>query len=697
MFERLAPFLQEYIFSQGWEELKDTQVKSCKCIFDTNNNILISSGTASGKTEAAFLPILTDIYNNPCQGVSVLYISPLKALINDQYNRIEDLIKESNVTLMKWHGDVYSYKKDLSFAENTILQITPESLEALLTKKTDMAKTAFKDLRYIIIDEIHYFMSSIRGEQLRCLIDRLQILTDNIPRRIGLSATIGNITVAAKWLSENTNKKCSIIADSSKKKMKLSINLFDLNQKSEEELYNYIFDESYNNRNIIFTNSRKDVEEIAHNITNLCLEKNIENRYYTHHASISKTLKEDLERKMKSSNEPISTISTTTLELGIDIGSLDKIIQIGCPYKVSSFLQRLGRTGRRTGLSCIDFVIINKQNETPKSFLESFNLDFFLTLAIIETYKDEKWVEEPKTKLKPFSLLFHQTLVFLYSNGETTQQDLAKIMLSLSPFKYINLDSYKELLHSMKDNDYISLTEDRKILLGINGERLVNNFRFFALFETKPEYIVKTNTEIIGSTTQKQKVGSNFWLSGKCWRTLSVDDKNLSILVEYNHNNDGINKWSSDGYFIVADKLFKKVQELLLNDYIPPYISGDTLKYFIDCKKIFQKEYPNNFHTIDKTNFTYFPWLGFESFNKLEYLLSTKDINYDIIICNNLKFALKIKDISVQDFNNILTQNNDLTGNILKYLPIEGKYNENIPSDLLIEQAIFEYDLFISQ
>ena len=697
MFERLAPFLQEYIYSQGWEELKDIQVQSCSCIFDTSNNLLISSGTASGKTEAAFLPVLTKISAEELDGVSVLYISPLKALINDQFNRLEDLIKDSGINLIKWHGDVYSYKKDLNGTKNTILQITPESLESLITKKTDMAKNNFSNLKYIVIDEIHYFMSSMRGEQLRCLLSRLQTLTNNIPIRIGLSATIGNLEVAATWLSASTQRPCTIITDNSKKRMKLAVNFFEITEDTdpiENICYQHIFTESYNNRNIIFANSRKDVEEIAHNLTDFCLNTKCENRYHTHHASISKTAKEDLEYKMKTTNMPISTISTTTLELGIDIGALDKIIQVGCPYKVSSFLQRLGRTGRRTGLSQINFVIPHKK-ESNKTFIEDMNLDFLLTLAIIEIYKDEKWIEEPKLKIKPFSLLFHQTLAVLYSNGEMTQSNLINYLLNLPPFYYISANSYKRLLISMLNNDFIQLTEDKKVILGVNGETLINNFHFYSVFDTKPEYIVKTNTEIIGSTTQKQKVNSKFWLAGRCWRVLNVDEKNLSILVEYNQNEDGLNKWSSDGYFIVADELFKKVKELLFNDYTPLYIDDAGLKHLNLCREIIKNNFnKNSYCKLSDNNFIYIPWYGFENFNKLEYLLHLNNINYETIALNNLQFAIKIKNCSEEKFKKILnTSIVPATDNVLEFLKIDAKFNKFIPLELLQEEALFEYNL----
>ena len=164
VFERLAPFIQEYIYRNGWSEIRPIQVAACDLILNTENNILLASGTASGKTEAAFLPILTDIYENPSHSVAVLYISPLKALINDQFIRIEEMLEETDIPVTKWHGDVpQNAKSKLIRNPKGILQTTPESLEAMLMRNPGNILKLFSDLRYIVIDEVHYFVNGDRG------------------------------------------------------------------------------------------------------------------------------------------------------------------------------------------------------------------------------------------------------------------------------------------------------------------------------------------------------------------------------------------------------------------------------------------------------------------------------------------------------------------------------------------------------
>ena len=202
VFNRFAPFIRDYIYSHKWEELHEIQVAAANIIFDTEYNLLLTSGTASGKTEAAFLPVLTQLWENPSGSVGVLYVSPLKALINDQFERLEELLEEADIPVTKWHGDASpSKKKHLLQTPRGVRQTTPESLESLLIRNSAGINRLFSDLRFVIIDEVHYFMDGDRGLQLLSILERLQRIIGYEPRRIGLSATLGDPTNAEKWLS----------------------------------------------------------------------------------------------------------------------------------------------------------------------------------------------------------------------------------------------------------------------------------------------------------------------------------------------------------------------------------------------------------------------------------------------------------------------------------------------------------------
>jgi len=406
VFNRLAPFIQDFIYQNKWEELRGIQVASCEVIFDSDDNLLLSSGTASGKTEAAFLPALTEIYNKPSKSVGIMYISPLKALINDQFKRLENLLIDSNIPVCKWHGDASMTKKNALIKNpEGLIQITPESLESLLTNKRGACIQMFSDLRFIIIDEVHQFMRDARGVQLLCLLERLQKLIGIIPRRIGLSATLGDVTLAQTWLNTGTYRNCAApITDEGKKRVKLHIERF-VNRHDERdgantgdisnsvgtggdmgsrEHYEYLFKMTLDKKTIIFTNSREETEFIIANLKEIALKNKSPDVYRVHHGNVSAFIRESTEDEMKSADEKIVTGATVTLELGIDIGSLDQAVQVGSPMSVSSFAQRLGRCGRRGQVAQILFTFVEDVNVNPSDTLGPINWDFIRTIAIIE-------------------------------------------------------------------------------------------------------------------------------------------------------------------------------------------------------------------------------------------------------------------------------------------------------------------------
>lgn len=427
-FARLAPFIQDYIYNNHWKELRGIQVAACEVIFDTDANLLLSSGTASGKTEAAFLPVLTELYNHPSTSVGVLYISPLKALINDQFKRLEQLILESDIPVCKWHGDASQAKKNALIKHPAgILQITPESLESLLINKRGACLKLFGDLRYVIIDEVHHFMRDARGVQVLCLLERLQRLTGNIPRRIGLSATLGDLTLAKNWLNTGTNRDCiAPVSSEEKRSIRLFVNRFvrqgemngEAGDAGDREHFEYLFKMTLDKKTIIFTNSREETEFVMANLRQIAAKNRAPDVYRVHHGNVSAMLREQTEDEMKSSEEKIVTGATVTLELGMDIGSLDQVVQVGAPINVSSFAQRLGRCGRRGQVPQLLFTFVEDVQTTAADFLGPINWAFIRLIAIIELYTKERWIEPIEPHLHPYSLLYHQTMAYLKSVGE---------------------------------------------------------------------------------------------------------------------------------------------------------------------------------------------------------------------------------------------------------------------------------------
>ena len=405
VFKHFAPFIQEFIYRSDWQELRPVQIETAQAIFDSSNDVLVTTGTASGKTEAAFLPILSLIHANPGASVQALYVGPLRALINDQFKRLEPVCEQGNIPLHRWHGEVsQAQKKKLLNSPHGVLQITPESIESLLLNKTDALPRLFGELRFVVIDETHTFLNSDRGIQLASQLRRLErYVKVGRPRRIGLSATIGDAQQALQWLNFQNSTQVRLINPQSVA-VDTRIRLLSLTPE-EKELPKALADDLYaltrNQRSLIFCNTRDDVEKFTHTLNRRCSRDQLNERYLPHHGSISKELREEAERRMQEEEYPSSVVCTSTLELGIDIGQLDLVVQVNSTASVSSFTQRIGRSGRRSGNTRT--MRVYSTDEAPKTgapFYETIPYLLLQALAVIELFL-EKWVEPPNVVGKP--------------------------------------------------------------------------------------------------------------------------------------------------------------------------------------------------------------------------------------------------------------------------------------------------------
>ena len=365
VFYRYAPFIQDYIFRSGWKSLRGVQNAAGEAIFGTQDNVLLTASTASGKTEAAFFPILTLLDEEPSQSVGVLYIAPLKALINDQFGRLNELCEEAGIAVYRWHGDVaQSQKRKLMKKPSGILQITPESLESLMINKHMEIPSLFHDLRFIVIDEIHSLLRGDRGMQTFCLIERMCRLAGCDPRRIGLSATIGKPEAAGEFLAAGSGRPTIIPRfDAGKEVWRLSMeHFFNMDPQADEGKsimvetppeeaptdtapdkadpgMGYIFEHTRGKKCLVFTNSREECESVCQNLRQYCEANHEPERFLIHHGNLSASYRESAEEEMKDDDSLMSVCATATLELGIDIGKLERAFQIDAPFTVSGFLQ----------------------------------------------------------------------------------------------------------------------------------------------------------------------------------------------------------------------------------------------------------------------------------------------------------------------------------------------------------------------
>ena len=719
-FARLAPFIQDYIYQNNWEELRGNQVAACEVIFDSDDNLLLSSGTASGKTEAAFLPILTELYNKPSRSVGVLYISPLKALINDQFKRLEQLLLASNIPVTKWHGDAsLTQKNKLVKRPEGLLQITPESLESLVTNKRGACLSMFSDLRFVVIDEVHSFMRDVRGLQLLCVLERLKQLTGVNPRRVGLSATLGDVTLAQTWLNTGTGRECAApLTEEGKKRVRLHVERFvnyadqrDLVERNgsgnvvnvssggdmgDREHYEYLFKQTLDKKTIIFTNSREETELVMANLREIALKNKAPDVYRVHHGNVSALLRENTEDEMKSADEKIVTGATVTLELGIDIGSLDQAVQVGAPLSVSSFAQRLGRCGRRGQVPQLLFTFVESIKINSSDILGPINWEFIRTIAIIELYLKDRWIEPIPPQNHAYNLLYHQTMSCLKSNGEMSPAALAQTILSLGCFQNIPQADYQRLLSHLINIDQLQRTERGGLIIGREGEKIVNSHKFLTVF-LAPEYLlVKDENRTIGTVDKVYPVGVRFALAGMAWETVDVNVKSKVIFVKQVPGISVVD-WDVDFSVELHTVLVRKIRSVLKTDEAYPYLSERCRERLNEVQYITRNSgiLDNLVTPLSNKKYAIFPWVGTRQLMTLHYALLHRKIKskFPWITCVYLEVVFNGTKEELEDIIfDILHTELDLNELPLPdKVQIDGKYNEFVPLELLRKQFIEDY------
>lgn len=724
IFYRLAPFIRDYIYRNKWEELRGIQVAAAEIIFDTDDNLLLTSGTASGKTEAAFLPVLTQLWENPSRSVGVLYVSPLKALINDQFERLEELLEEADIPVTKWHGDASpTLKKKLVQTPRGVMQTTPESLESLLIRNSANVHRLFSDLRFIIIDEVHYFMDNDRGLQLLSVLERLQRIIGFTPRRIGLSATLGDPENAEKWLCTGSELPCvTPKAEEKGRKIRLAVRFFPIAEKLPhkdsktllENYYEYLYESTRGKRCILFSNSKGEVEENIAHMKRLSEKNHGNDCYLVHHANISPALREFAEQRMKSGELSVCTGATVTLELGIDLGHLERIVQTGCPLTVSGLVQRLGRTGRRGGVGEMRFAFRWDMSLPQNEFYKDINWDFVMCVAMILLFTRERWVEPMYLPKLPYSLLYHQTMSIIASSGAVQPKDLARQVLTLKVFKNITKEDYLLLLRRLLENGQLERSEEDGLMIGAKGEAVVNNYEFLAVFSVPMEYTVRCGSEVVGTVQNPFPPKSQFALAGNAWEVTELDKKNLEIFVK---KIEGIsaNMWTDVGNEYVHTKVMKKMLEVLRSNEDYAFLDESAVKRLSDIRRLCRNssacvpDQPNALAggtltegermvlPIGETAYAVFPFLGTRGIMALMFALRERGFSADVWLQRYIPVCIEVKtDMGKKALTDALNEikregADKYAFRIPENCEITGKFNDYIPRELLTKQYVEDY------
>ena len=650
VFDRYAPFIQDYIYRSGWQSLRAVQNAAGDAIFGTDKNVLLTASTASGKTEAAFFPILTLLDEDPSKTVGVLYIAPLKALINDQFGRLNELCEEEGINVTRWHGDAaQSRKRKLLKKPSGILQITPESLESLMINKHMEIPSLFGDLRFIVIDEIHSLLRADRGLQTFCLIERLCKLAGCDPRRIGLSATIGDPELAGRFLSVGSSRGTVIPRfDGGKEVWRLSMEHFynsapqadegkavpkdtpvqeqptDTAPAAADPGIGYIFEHTRGKKCLVFTNSREECEGVCQSLRQYCEVNHEPDRFLIHHGNLSSSYRESAEEEMKDDDSLMSVCATATLELGIDIGRLERAFQIDAPFTVSGFLQRMGRTGRRGDPSEMWFVMREDHQEARAMLPDSIPWYLIQGIALVQLYIEERFVEPPRLDRLPFSLLYHQTMSTLASHGEMTPGELASRVLSLSVFHRITKEDYRQLLLHLIEIDHVNRTENGGLIVGLAGERVVNNYKFYAVFQENVEYTVRSGSEQLGTICKPPPVGDKIAIAGRVWVVEEVDHKRHEVFCTLVKGN--IPAYFGDVPGDIHTRILERMYRVLSEDKPYPYLMPHAVCRLSDARETFRKSLMSErplVHLGGKM-WALFPWVGTYAFLAMERFLKLR-------------------------------------------------------------------------
>jgi ATP-dependent Lhr-like helicase len=653
--------------------LRDAQEWAVPVLVDADQDVIIAAATAAGKTEAAFLPILTNLLNHDDPSGAVLYISPLKALINDQWDRLSRLCEQLEIPVVAWHGDISSSKKHrfLKSSEGVLL-ITPESLEALFVNRGSSLGGVFQNLRYIVVDELHAFIGSERGKQLQSLMHRVELVVGCRLPRVGLSATLGDMKMASEFLrpgsadtvtvieSKNSNQTLQVqvrgyIQPPMNELMKARVELSldgenegeqDYEASSDFAIADHLYKVLRGSNNLIFPNSRAQVEWYADQLRRRCENDGLPNEFWPHHGSLSKDLREQAEHALKAGNQAASAICTTTLELGIDIGSIKTVVQIGAPPSVASLRQRLGRSGRRPGEKATLRVYCKESPLTDGSSLSDLLRQGLVQTISMVRLLARGWFEPPRAQGIHASTLVQQCLSVIAQCGGASAADLWKSLIAEGAFPKVEKSDFMGLLKSLGEHELIIQDSSGLLLPGVVGERLINHYEFYSAFTSDEEFRLVCDGKTLGSVPVSRPLTKDqrIIFGGRRWQVRDVDLQAKVIIVSAAR---GGAPPQFDGLGAMVHDVVRKEMRAVLADSAPcPFIDSSAQALLDEARKTFSLLRLGDRYLIESgSKCSLISWLGDYANDALRLLL-----NHVGLPCHNTGLVIEI-DASIDQAN----------------------------------------------
>jgi len=719
-FSLLSEGVQRAIFRQGWKQLHAIQTEAIRTLRGSQSDLIISAPTAGGKTEAAFLPILSSLAEEPDK--IAIYVSPLKALINDQWERLDRLCAELDVPVRRWHGDIPATEKR-AFRENPrgVLLITPESLESNFVNYGRALHSIYARTAYIVIDELHIFVDGVRGMHLRSLISRLCAAAGCKPRLVGLSATLGDPSLAQRFLRPDSPDQVTLVIDSGGgREIRLGLRaqterprlqqgdrlVRRLTPEESAHTVLSVFGDHWSSAaplatlgpglglppsvtpelprdalddiaddlaahfqvgtNLVFGNSRSTLEELADILHERAKDgKWRHDPFCVHHGSLAKGLREEVEERLKSAI-PTTALCTSTLELGIDIGSVRTVGQIDPPWSVAALVQRLGRSGRRAGEPAR--MRIYTRDETPHADSSLADMLFprlLRSIAIVQLML-AKWIEAPATSRLHVSTMIHQLLSILRQTGGISAADLFRILCQQGPFRSIDQSMFVSLLRGLKQNDVIEQVPTGEIILALNGERITDSHDFYAAFASNEIFSVRFQDEVVGEMPADNvpPPGQYFILGGRRWEVEEIAEREKTVWVKPTRQRVPP-LFSGDGGDIDG-RVFAAMRQLLLSDEIPPFLDHSARTLLVAARHVANESGAADRGVVIGEMFvSWFPWVGTKAFRTLRLMLTVVEIPHEFD-----SLSLTITGVGGKGFEQILRK---LTNHAFDPVELAGK------------------------
>lgn len=681
-FALLHPKLQKWVHEKGWTSLHDAQERAIGPIVKGDRDVIISAATATGKTEAAFLPICStlawsrhaadsapsadpwsghDPWGEPTlptsNGIEVLCISPLKALINDQYDRLELLCDRADIPMHRWHGDVASTaKKKLLREPSGVLLITPESLEAIFVNRGSQAPSLFAGIRYVVVDELHSFLSTPRGAQLQSLLGRVELAIRRRPPRIGLSATLGDMAAAAHFLRPGNPDDVFIVsstADGQELRLQVrgyrtiapqistrqaaaiedasgTIEAEDTMHGDHLDIADHLFRTLRGTDNLVFANRRSVVETYADLLARRCDDARVPNEFWPHHGNLSKDVREVVEAHLKDRTRPTTAVCTSTLEMGIDIGSVSSIAQVGTPPSVAALRQRLGRSGRRDEAAVVRIYVTEDELDSRSTPVDELRCALVQTVAMVRLLLTQ-WVEPPDDPGLNLSTLVQQVLSIIAQHGGATAAEMHRALCGLGPFEQVGSGRFSRLLHAMAAAELLTQAGDGTLLHGTVGERIVNHYSFYTAFQTPEEWRLIAGGRTLGNLpiTQPLVEGSMLIFAGRRWKIMSIDAK--ARIVELTRAAGGNPPRFGGSGALVADRVRSEMVNVYQDDDLPAWLDQEGNALLAEGRGAWRRFGLDNGVLVGAgTSTVVLPWHGDQALITAALILGSADMKVSL-------------------------------------------------------------------